>query len=277
MNTKPFKSIAWLGTRTIHFDAMVKFLIEVMNLQVITLRNDFAEFRFPNGDKFEVFAETSSFNTYFSKAPVAEFLVDNLTETKKRMEDSGISFFGAVQSGGGYSWIHFTAPDGNIYGLASGDYSPRETIYQWKMGSYLVSTDKNLLDPNVIHKFLSGSYWAANRSLEKIITSIEHSICFGVYMVQQKEYSEILHQIGFTRVISDQATFAYVADVFILEEHRGKGLSRWLMECVHLHPDLQELRRWILATKDAHGLYAQSGYKSLLHPERWMEKFDPSE
>ncbi len=128
---------------------------------------------------------------------------------------------------------------------------------------YVISTDQSLLDIDVIHNYLQTSYWAANRSKEKTITAIEHSICFGLY--QNKK------QIGFARVLTDFSVTSYICDVFILEEHRGKGLSKWLMQTMLSHPELQGLRRWILATKDAHGLYEQFGFHSLKYPERWME------
>jgi N-acetylglutamate synthase-like GNAT family acetyltransferase len=126
-----------------------------------------------------------------------------------------------------------------------------------------ISTDKKLLQIDVIHNFLQTTYWANNRSKEKTIKAIENSICFGVYHHKK--------QIGFARVISDCSTFAYLADVFIVEEYSGKGLSKWLMETILSHPKLQDLRRWILATKDAHGLYAQFGFHAFAFPERWME------
>jgi GNAT superfamily N-acetyltransferase len=132
-----------------------------------------------------------------------------------------------------------------------------------KKGAYVVSDDARRLNLGVIHGFLRGSYWAKDipRSLVKI--SLSHSLNFGVYKGKL--------QVGLARVITDRATFAYVADVFIAPEHRGKGLSKWLMQCVLAHPELQGLRRWLLATKDAHGLYAQSGFVPLPKPERWME------
>ena len=129
---------------------------------------------------------------------------------------------------------------------------------------YSISTDKELLDIVVIHQYLSlESYWAKNIPLEVVKRSVEHSLCFGVY-----HHST---QIGFARVITDKATFAYLADVFILPQHRGKGLSKWLVTTIHAHPDLQGLRRWILGTKDAHGLYAQFGWQPL--PEEIVPRF----
>lgn len=133
---------------------------------------------------------------------------------------------------------------------------------------YHISTDQTKLDFETIHRYLSGeSYWAKGIPEETLRRSIANSICFGVYLGKE--------QVGFARIISDQATFAYLADVFILPAHRGKGLSKKLMETIVSHPDLNGLRRWVLATADAHGLYAHYGFKPLTKPERWMEKHDP--
>lgn len=134
----------------------------------------------------------------------------------------------------------------------------------WQRDKFEISTDKARLQIDVIQKFLSEeSYWAKSRTLEQTRTAIENSICFGIYDDEK--------QIGFARVVSDQATFAYIGDVFVLSEYRGHGLSKWLMQKMLEHPDLQGLRRWILATKDAHGLYSQYGFHELTFPERWME------
>src|SRR5436190_3253671 len=117
-------------------------------------------------------------------------------------------------------------------------------------GKFSISTDKTRLQFDVIQSFfINDSYWAKNRTSEQTRTAIEHSICFGLYHNDK--------QIGFARVVSDQATFAYLGDVFVLHEYRGRGLSKWLMETIIAHSDLQGLRRWVLATYDAHGLYAQ--------------------
>lgn len=128
-----------------------------------------------------------------------------------------------------------------------------------------ISTDKTRLQFDTIQRFLAEeSYWAANRTPEQTLKAIENSICFGLYNDDR--------QIGFARVVSDLATFAYLGDVFLVPEFRGCGLSKWLMEAVVDHPDLQGLRRWILATRDAHGLYEQYGFGPLRFPDRWMEK-----
>jgi GNAT superfamily N-acetyltransferase len=134
---------------------------------------------------------------------------------------------------------------------------------------FTISTEKQRLNLDVIHKFLSeDSYWARERSIEQTKTAIENSICFGLYDGDR--------QIGFARVVSDKATFAYIGDVFVLNEYRGRGLSKWLMQVIVDHPELQGLRRWVLATKDAHGLYEQFEFAQLRYPERWMEKTAPN-
>ena len=138
-------------------------------------------------------------------------------------------------------------------------------VHEWRQGDYLISTDKNRLDLTVIHTFLKTSYWAAGIPQEIVKRSIEHSLSFGLYKEDQ--------QIGYARVITDYATFAYLGDVFILEPFRGQGLSKWLMEVVVTHPDLQGFRRWILLTKDAHGLYKKVGFTEVATPERYMERF----
>src|SRR5579859_5597300 len=131
---------------------------------------------------------------------------------------------------------------------------------------YLISNDKGKLDVDVIHEFLSKrSYWATGRSREIVERSIANSLCFGVYDTDAKQ------QVGFARVVTDFAIFAYIADVFILEPYRGRGLSKWLIESIRAHPDLQHLGRWLLATKDAHEWYRQFGFHELEAPERWMQ------
>jgi GNAT superfamily N-acetyltransferase len=138
-----------------------------------------------------------------------------------------------------------------------------------KKEGYAISTDKSLLDVHAIHDYLSNqSYWAKGRLLESVLCTIEHSICFGLYHANK--------QIGFARVITDQATFAYLADVYVLETHRGRGLSKWMMDYIMNYPKLQNLRRFLLATRDAHTLYEQFGFKPLSKPERWMEVFKES-
>jgi GNAT superfamily N-acetyltransferase len=137
----------------------------------------------------------------------------------------------------------------------------------WSQGDYEISTDPARIDAVMVHEFLTNSYWAKGIPLETVRRSIENSIAFGVYHGQK--------QVGFARIISDCATFAYLADVFILPAYRGRGLSRWLMECVASHPDLQGLRRWMLATKDAHALYAKFGFTPIKPPNTWMEIHRP--
>jgi GNAT superfamily N-acetyltransferase len=134
-------------------------------------------------------------------------------------------------------------------------------------GDYLVSTDPARLDLDLIHGYLAGSYWAEGIARDLVARSIENSLCFGVFRGED--------QVGFARVVSDYATFAYIGDVFILAQHRGRGLGKFLMECVMKHPELQGLRRWSLVTRDAHGLYKQFGFTALAHPERYMELANP--
>ncbi len=137
--------------------------------------------------------------------------------------------------------------------------------------NYTISTDKSKLDVPVIHGFLSTSYWAEEIPVEIVKKSIEHSLCFGLYK-ENKQSLPALRQVGFARVISDYATFAYLADVFILEEERGKGLSKWLMDCILQHKQLQGLRNFCLLTRDAHSLYAQYGFENLAKPQNFMAK-----
>lgn len=137
-----------------------------------------------------------------------------------------------------------------------------------EFNGFVISTDRARLDIDAIQRFLSEeSYWAKKRSREKTRTAIDNSICFGVYRGEQ--------QIGFARVVSDQATFAYIGDVYIIKEYQGRALGKWLMETIIAHPDLQGLRRWVLATRDAHGLYEKTGFGPLVHPDRWMELTAP--
>ena len=135
-------------------------------------------------------------------------------------------------------------------------------------GEYTISTDKTRLDIRLIHSFLDSSYWAEGRSVETIRRSIDNSLAFGIYKGDQ--------QVGFARIITDYATFAWIADVFVIEEHRGQGLSKWLMDVIISHEELQGFRRWVLATKDAHDLYRRFGFTELTRPERWMERHDPN-
>lgn len=133
----------------------------------------------------------------------------------------------------------------------------------WNRENFTISTDKSRLDITYIHDYLSSkSYWAQNIPLDTVRRSIEGSLCFGIFTSEQ--------QIGFARVITDKACFAYLADVFVDEQYRGRGLSKWLMEVILAHPELQGLRRFLLATRDAHGLYQQFGFSLLAFPEKWM-------
>jgi GNAT superfamily N-acetyltransferase len=138
----------------------------------------------------------------------------------------------------------------------------------WTKNSFTISDEPERLQLEVIVDYLARAYWSNQRPRAVIEKSLKHSLCFGVY--------ENETQIGFARVVSDHATFAYLADVFILESYQGHGLGKWLVQTILEHPDLQGLRRWMLATRDAHGLYAQFGFNALENPDRYMTKFDPT-
>ncbi len=137
---------------------------------------------------------------------------------------------------------------------------------EYRRDNFTINTDPARLDVDAIHAYLTRSYWAEGIPRDVVARSLQHSLCFGVY--------DGAKQIGLARVISDYATYAYLADVYILEDYRGQGLGKWLMACVMSHPDVQGLRRWSLATRDAHGLYRQYGFAELARPERWMEILD---
>lgn len=133
---------------------------------------------------------------------------------------------------------------------------------------YSISTDPAKLNVETIYNYISyESYWGKDRPFEVVKRSIENSLPFGIYHKDE--------MVGFARVVTDYATFAWIADVFILSGHRGKGLSKWVMKTILSHPQLQGFRRWILATKDAHELYRKFGFRELSKPERWMERPDP--
>lgn len=136
-------------------------------------------------------------------------------------------------------------------------------IEQHHRGEFLITTDKSRLDLGAIHAYLVRSYWAEGIPRETVERAVQGSLCFGVFRGER--------QIGFARIISDCATYAYLADVYILEEFQGQGLGKWLMDCIRKHPSLQGLRRWGLSTRDAHGLYRQYGFKELAFPDRMME------
>jgi len=133
--------------------------------------------------------------------------------------------------------------------------------------NFIISTDPTRLDVDAIAEMLTRAYWARGRPRERVDRSLANSLVFGLYDGEK--------QIGLARIISDYAIFAYLCDVFIQEDYRGQGLGKWLMQTVHSHPDLQGLRRWTLATRDAHSLYSQFGWTSLNDPNSWMEILNP--
>jgi GNAT superfamily N-acetyltransferase len=133
---------------------------------------------------------------------------------------------------------------------------------------YIISTDKSLIDFDTVYHYLDKeSYWAKGISTERLKRAIENSLCFGIYKDAK--------QAGFARVVTDKATFAYICDVFVLADHRRLGLSKWLMQTIVQRSELQGLRRWSLATADAHKLYTQFGFTPISKPENWMEIFTP--
>ncbi|MCZ6693726.1 MAG: GNAT family N-acetyltransferase, partial [Bacteroidetes bacterium] len=131
-------------------------------------------------------------------------------------------------------------------------------VFEEGKDDYLINTDQNKLDLVITHQFLRDAYWCKNIPYDIFKKSAQNSLCFGLYYQGR--------QIGFARIVSDYATIAYIGDVFILPEYRGKGLSKWLMEVVMKHPELQGLRRWSLVTADAHGLYLPFGFRNLSRP-----------
>ena len=135
-------------------------------------------------------------------------------------------------------------------------------------GEFEISTEPSRLDLEVIHGFLRTSYWAEGRPRAVVERAIEHSLCFGVYLEGR--------QVAFARVVSDRAVFAYLMDVFVIPEFRGRGISKTLMRAVLDHPELQGLRVFLLGTRDAHGLYAKFGFRPLEEPSRWMAIYDPN-
>ena len=140
-------------------------------------------------------------------------------------------------------------------------------MFEMKRDHFTISTDHSRLDIDMICEFLTRAYWAKGRPRERTERALANSLVFGLYDGEK--------QIGLARVVTDYAIFAYLCDVFIHEEYRARGLGKWLMETVHSHPDLQGLRRWTLATRDAHGLYKQFGWDALGNAENWMEIFRP--
>lgn len=140
---------------------------------------------------------------------------------------------------------------------------------EWTSEHFLISDDPDRLDRDLVHRFLrDDSYWSQGVPRDVVDTSIDHSLCFGLY--------EGAEQVGFARLVTDRSTFAFLADVFVLPSHRGRGLARWLCATVLAHPDLVGVRRVLLGTDDAHGLYEQLGFTPLDHTERFMDIFRPA-
>jgi GNAT superfamily N-acetyltransferase len=141
-------------------------------------------------------------------------------------------------------------------------------IVSERKDDFIITTDKSKMDVAFIHRFLSTqSYWSPDIPFEKVNAAVDNSLNFGLFHHEK--------QIGYARVVSDYCLIAYLGDVFVIPDYRGKGLSKWMMEKIIAHPDLQNLRRWILLTRDAHELYKKYGWKTIAAPERWMEIHNP--
>lgn len=140
---------------------------------------------------------------------------------------------------------------------------------EWRQAGYVISDDRQRIDVVAVHDFLANhAYWARGRQLEVVRRAIANSVVFGIYSAADG-------QVGMARVVTDRATFAWLCDVYVLPDHRGRGLGKWLIECVRSHPELQGLRRWLLATRDAHGLYERYGFRRV-DPDRFMELSETS-
>ncbi len=138
---------------------------------------------------------------------------------------------------------------------------------EWKKEQYSLSTDKSKLDVGMIHHFLyTTAYWAVGRPMDTVRKSIDNSLCFGLFDGDT--------QVGFSRLVTDYATFGWLCDVFVLPTHRGRGLGKWMVKCIMDHPEVKLLRRVILSSRDAQEFYHKAGgFQSLLYPNNWMEKF----
>lgn len=139
--------------------------------------------------------------------------------------------------------------------------------FEARRGEITLSTDPGRLDMDAVADMLTRAYWAWNRPRERTERALQNSLVFGLYDGEK--------QIGMARVVTDYSIFAYLCDVFILEEYRHKGLGKWLLETIMSHPDVKEMRRWMLTTDDAHGLYRQFGFEQLTHLDTWMERLSP--
>ena len=137
----------------------------------------------------------------------------------------------------------------------------------WERAPYRISDDPAVVDLSLVHEFLATSYWARGIPRETVARGIAHSLPFSIFLGDR--------QVGFARVVTDRATFAYLADVFVIEEQRGRGLGVWLVETALAHPELQGLRRWLLATRDAHGLYRKFGFTDVADPSTLLTRHDP--
>ena len=146
---------------------------------------------------------------------------------------------------------------------------------EWTRDEYVLTAARERVDVAVVHGYLTRSYWAEGIPRATVERSLDHSLCLNLWHAPSGLDGEDAAHVGFARVVSDFATVAYLGDVFVLDPHRGRGLSRWMMETLNAHPRLQGLRRWILLTRDAHGLYEKCGWTKVARPDRSMERWDP--
>jgi GNAT superfamily N-acetyltransferase len=142
-----------------------------------------------------------------------------------------------------------------------------EPIYEVRRGEFLISTDPSRIDMDAVCEFLARSYWAGDRPRERTERAFAHSLVFGLYRGER--------QAGLARVVTDYSVVAYLCDVFVREQERGRGLGKWLVESVLGYPELKDVRRWLLVTDDAHGLYSQYDFKPLERAENWMQRLQP--
>ncbi|MFZ2959414.1 MAG: GNAT family N-acetyltransferase [Candidatus Ozemobacteraceae bacterium] len=163
---------------------------------------------------------------------------------------------------------HFSEESRTLSAIHSEKKQTGKGPFEVALDGFEISTDPFRLDTKAIHAYLSRAHWSRGIPLQVVATSLERSLCFGLYDASGS-------QVGLARVITDYATFAYLCDVYTLEGHRGKGLGKWLMECVMQHPDLRGVRRFMLVTPDAHGLYRKNGFEQIRHPENYMEIHRP--
>lgn len=220
---------------------------------------------------FHIGREIRHLDEWFGKKVSLDFYFFETDEMKQNLEAAGFEIEEAIEREPipdvevqtRRAYIFARKPRLQIFMKEESENTPHE----WRRDEFTISTERERINFAFVHEFLSRSYWANNIPFEVVRRSIENSLCFGIYEAEK--------QVGFARVVTDRATFAYLCDVFVIEEYRGRGLSKWLMETTLAHPEAQNLRRWMLATRDAHGLYGQFGFTALDAPEIFMQRHAP--